>query len=123
MNYEYIYELGNRKLVSHYCTRSSIELCRSSSIQICGTANRKQIKKLEEWLLYAVTVAEKKLGGGTGALKLRYVYDWFVRRFPWLAKMISFEHFSKMVDGALEQMKKMLESNKAAKEFVKKEQV
>ena len=37
--------------------------------------------------------------------------------------MISFEHFSRMVDDALEQMKKMLESNKAAKEFVKKEQV
>ena len=54
-------------------------------------------------------------------MKLRYVYDWFVRTFPWLAKMISFERFSKMVDGALEQMKKMLESNKAAKEFVEKE--
>lgn len=90
--------------------------------KFAGLPTEKQIKKLEEWLLYAVTVAEKKLGGGTGALKLRYVYDWFVRTFPWLAKMISFERFSKMVDGALEQMKKMLESNKAAKEFVKKEQ-
>ena len=85
--------------------------------KFAGLPTEKQIKKLEEWLLYAVTVAEKELGGGTGA------YDWFVRTFPWLAKMISFEHFSKMVDGALEQMKKMLESNKAAKEFVKKEQV
>ena len=74
-------------------------------------------------MLYAVTVAEKELGGGTGALKLRYVYDWFARTFPWLAKMISFEYFSEMVDDALEQMKKMLESNKAAKEFVEKEQV
>ena len=90
--------------------------------KFAGLPTEKQIKKLEEWLLYAVTVAEKKLGGGTGALKLRYVYDWFVRTFPWLAKMISFERFSKMVDGALEQMKKMLEINKAAKEFVKKEQ-
>ena len=68
--------------------------------KFAGLPTEKQIKKLEEWLLYAVTVAEKKLGGGTGALKLRYVYDWFVRRFPWLAKMIRFEQFSKMVDDA-----------------------
>ena len=76
--------------------------------KFAGLLTDKQIEKLKEWLLWAVTVAEKELGGGTGALKLRYVYDWFVRTFPWLAKMISFEYFSQMVDEALEQMKKCL---------------
>ena len=46
------------------------------------------------------------------------VYDMFVQRFDWLAKMISFEMFSMMVDDALEQMRSMLESNKAVQELV-----
>ena len=71
----------------------------------------KQLNKVREWLLYAVTKAEKELGGGTGQIKLRYVYDMFVARFAWLARVISFEAFSMMVDEALERMKKMLENN------------
>lgn len=35
----------------------------------------KQLNKVREWLLYAVTKAEKEMGGGTGQIKLRYVYD------------------------------------------------
>jgi len=65
----------------------------------------KQLNKVREWLLYAVTKAEKELGGGTGQIKLRYVYDMFVARFTWLARVISFEAFSMMVDEALERMK------------------
>ena len=30
----------------------------------------KQLNKVREWLLYAVTTAEKELGGGTGQIKL-----------------------------------------------------
>ena len=39
-------------------------------------------------------------------------------RFTWLARVISFEAFSMMVDEALERMKKMLESNKAMQTLV-----
>lgn len=78
----------------------------------------KQLNKVREWLLYAVTKAEKELGGGTGQIKLRYVYDMFIARFAWLARVISFEVFSMMVDEALERMKKMLESNKAMQTLV-----
>lgn len=81
----------------------------------------KQLSKVKEWMLYAVTKAEKELGGGTGQIKLRYVYDMFVARFTWLAKTISFEMFSMMVDEALDKMKTMLESNKAMQELVSKE--
>ena len=68
----------------------------------------KQLNKVREWLLYAVTKAEKELGGGTGQIKLRYVYDMFVARFAWLARVISFEAFSMMVDEALERMSKIV---------------
>lgn len=78
----------------------------------------KQLNKVTEWLLYAVTKAEKELGGGTGQIKLRYVYDMFVARFTWIARVISFEAFSMMVDEALERMKKMLEDNKAVQTLV-----
>lgn len=80
--------------------------------------SNKQLKKVKEWLLYAVTKAEKELGSGTGQIKLRYVYDMFVERFTWLSRVISFEMFSMMVDEALDKMKEMLTNNKAMQEFV-----
>lgn len=80
--------------------------------------SEEQLDKVREWLLYAVTKAEKELGGGTGKLKLRYVYDMFVTKFPWLAKVISFEQFSGMVDDALKEMRKMLADNKMVQELV-----
>ena len=66
-----------------------------------GLPRDAQLNKVREWLLGAVTEAEKNLGGGTGKLKLRQVYDLFVTRFPWLAKTVSFELFSSLVDDAL----------------------
>lgn len=78
----------------------------------------RQLEKVQEWLLYAVTIAEKELGGGTGQIKLRYVYDMFVARFTWLAKIITFEMFSMMVDDALVKMKNLLDSNEKVQELV-----
>lgn len=83
-----------------------------------GLPTEKQFAKVKEWLLWAVTEAEKDLGGGTGKLKLRQVYDLFVQRFPWLAKAVSFELFSSLVDEALEEMREMLDNNQAVKAFV-----
>lgn len=77
-----------------------------------------QLAKVRKWLLWAVTGAEKELGGGTGKLKLRQVYDLFIVRFPWLAKIVSFELFSSMVDDALDEMREMLENNPAAAALV-----
>lgn len=36
-----------------------------------GLPTESQLAKVREWLLWAVTEAEKDLGGGTGQLKLR----------------------------------------------------
>ena len=77
-----------------------------------------QIAKIKEWLLYAVTEAERELGSGTGQLKLRKVYDMFVTKFPYLVKFISFEYFSSLVDEVLIKFKKMFETNNNVKQYV-----
>lgn len=77
-----------------------------------------QLARVREWLLYAVAKAEKELGGGTGKLKLRYVYDMFIVRFGGLANIISFEAFSLMVDEVLEEFREMLEKNNSVAEYV-----
>ena len=89
-----------------------------SIYRYCGLPSDAQLAKVREWLLWAVTEAEKELGCGTGKLKLRQVYDLFVTRFPWLAKIVSFELFSDMVDDALEEMREMLKNNQAVKQLV-----
>ena len=79
---------------------------------------KEQIAKIKEWLLYAVTEAEKELGGGTGQLKLRQVYDLFVQRFPTVAAVVPFDTFSGWVDEALEQMREMLAKNENVAAYV-----
>lgn len=83
-----------------------------------GLPTQEQLDKVRKWLLWAVTEAEKELGSGTGELKLRQVYDLFVVRFPWLAKVISFDLFSALVDEALEEMRELLDTNQAVSAFV-----
>ena len=68
--------------------------------------------------MYAVTEAEIDLGGGTGQLKLRMVYDMFVSRFPSIAKIVSFATFSVWVDDALVVMRSLLEKNEAVQTLV-----
>ena len=77
-----------------------------------------KISKVQEWLLWAVAEAEKALGGGTGQLKLRYVYDLFVTKFPIVAKFLTFDRFSIMVDIALEKFNKILSSNTKVQEYI-----
>lgn len=70
---------------------------------------KKQEAKIKIWLLFAVTEAERQLGGGKGHAKLRQVYNGFVKRFPRAAKVVTFDTFSQWVDEALVEMKKVLE--------------
>lgn len=77
-----------------------------------------QIQQLKAWLLYAVSLAERELGSGTGKLKLRYVYDLFITKFEALSKMITFEQFSILVDEVLEDMKEMLKTNKDIQQYI-----
>lgn len=77
-----------------------------------------QIETIRAWLLQAVIFAEQEYGAGTGKLKLSSVYAAFCVALPWLAKLISFNKFSEMVDDALVEMRKLLEGNKAIAQIV-----
>ena len=70
-----------------------------------------QRKNIKEWLLYAVIKAEEELGSKTGKIKLRQVYNEFIITFPVISKFIKFEWFSSLVDMALVEMKKLLNTN------------
>lgn len=89
-----------------------------AAIKFYKSGTEKQIAKVREWLLYATALAEKELGGGTGKLKLRFVYDMFVVKFPWLAKIISFDRFSLIVDESLDEMNKLLATNDAVANYI-----
>ena len=89
--------------------------------QFVKLSKEQKIANIKEWLKYAVIEAEKALGGGTGQLKLRYVYDLAVSQFPWIVSFINFKQFSFFVDEALEWMRQQLEQNKNIDVYVKSE--
>lgn len=76
-----------------------------------------QTENLKEWLLYAVTEAEAQLGGGTGQLKLRMVYDMAIEKFKWLS-FIPFETFEFWVDESLDHMRHLLNTNENIQKLV-----
>lgn len=80
-----------------------------------------QKTKVKEWLLWAVTEAEKQLGKGTGQLKLRKVYEMFISKFSFLSSIIPFEIFSKWVDEALDKMEDLLANNTKIAGYVSNE--
>lgn len=85
-----------------------------------GLPTTKQKAKVKEWLVFACIEAEKSLQSGTGQLKLRQVYNMFcsVPAFTWVAKIVSFELFSKWVSDALVTVKEMLVSNSTLATYV-----
>lgn len=89
-----------------------------AAVRFFRKPSNEQINKVKEWLLIAVIEMEKRFGGGTGTVKLRKVYDLFVARWPWIAKIVAFETFSSWVDDALEEMRELLEKNLAVAAYV-----
>ena len=71
-------------------------------------------QKVLNWLVWAVGQAEQEFGGGTGQLKLRSVYNQFIKMFPKLSAVITFNRFSELVDKALLILDKMLKNEKIA---------
>mgnify|MGYP006967117400 CR=1 FL=1 len=72
----------------------------------------------KNWLVWAVAEAEAMLGSKTGQLKLRYVYDLAVVRFPIMSKLLPFGMFSKLVDAALDVMNDMITNNSSIAEAI-----
>lgn len=79
------------------------------------------INGFKNWLVWAVSEAEKTFGSKTGKLKLRYAYDLAIQKFPILAKLIPFTAFSWLVDHALKIMREMIEKNENIAEAISKE--
>ena len=78
---------------------------------------------LSEWLVKKVMEAEIYFGSEVGQIKLRSVYDSFVKERPLLSLLISFNTFSSLVDVALDKFEEMLEDNGAIKAWIEKEQL
>ena len=80
------------------------------------TPGKEQLNKIQEWLVWAVAQAEKELGSGTGQMKIKYVYDLFITKFPAVAIFVPYSTFSSMVEKALEEFKEMISSNQRISE-------
>ena len=83
--------------------------------------DNEQIEQVKQWLLYAVAKAEKELGSGTGQIKLRYVYNMFIAKFPAIALFFSFEEFSNLVDEALQELQELIDKNSSIEALIKGE--
>ena len=82
------------------------------------SCTNKQKQIILHYLTYAVVAAEQLYGSKTGQLKLARVYNDFLVDLPMLAKYISYEDFTKLVDIALIKMNEMLK-NKAIEAVIK----
>lgn len=71
-------------------------------------------------LVYMTGQAEKELGSKTGQIKLRYVYNMFVEKYPVLSKIIPFGVFSNWVDEALDQLKHLMETNDQVRYYIQR---
>ena len=87
---------------------------------LCGIVAYRLKANVKEWLLWAVSEAEIYLGSGTGKLKLRYVYDKCVEKYPAVKYLLPFHIFSAWVDEALVLMRDEIEKNPHIAAFAEK---
>lgn len=78
----------------------------------------KDIEDLKQWLMYAVTIAQKEFGKDTGELKLYKVWDMATDKFPWITSLVSFETFREWVDDAKEKVIELSKDNEAIADFI-----
>lgn len=74
-------------------------------------SKEQKMQMVKDWLLYAIAMAERELGSGTGRIKLGQVYEQFLLVFPQLQRLISFDTFAKMVDDVLAEFTKLVKEN------------
>ena len=108
----------NLDMILFYVIELLLLYSQQEQLNFLSSLVQSKLSVLKKWLIYAVSLAEKELGSGTGALKLRRVYDNFAVKFPTLVEFISFEKSSNYVDEALISMRKMLECNKDVSVYI-----
>lgn len=84
-------------------------------------SKKEKTSKVKEWTRFAVMEAEKYMGSSTGQIKLRWVYNEFIKRFPLVSHLVSFQTFSRWVDEALDWMVEQMSENDAVKEYIERD--
>lgn len=79
---------------------------------------KQQMKKLQVALLYMVTEAEKEMGSETGRVKRSMVWEWLVKRFPVITLFLTEEKYDELLEQALAEFRKLLESNEKLYDYV-----
>lgn len=77
-----------------------------------------QMDRVRLAMLWMVTEAEKALGSKTGKIKRAAVYAAIQNKFPFISIIIPQSVFDKMLDGALDEFKILLESNDTLYKYV-----
>lgn len=77
-----------------------------------------QIEKVKVALLYMVTEAEKELKSKTGRVKRAKVWEQLVERFPIVTLFMTEKKYDELLEQALEEFRKMLESNTSLYDYV-----
>lgn len=80
---------------------------------------KKQYAILDKIILALVTEAEKKYGGGTGAVKLAAVIDWIYPKIPAVIRLfITESQLVKMIEHVLVDAKQRWESNPSISSYI-----
>ena len=94
-----------------------------SGFYIYGVSKKpkdEQFEDLEYWLRKLIWEAEGYFGSKTGQIKLAYVYNLAVSKFPWIAAVMTFEEFNeKYIQGGLEWLEKQLRENPKARDLMR----
>jgi len=79
--------------------------------------------KVKQALLYFTIKAEKMFGGKTGEIKFAAVASWIYEQLPPLGRLlISADRIAFLINWGVDEMKKYLQNNPSATEYVKTKQ-
>lgn len=98
-----------------------VSVCSIKVYEFFKKPSKEQLRKVQEWLVWAVAKAEEVLGSGTGQLKMKYVYDLFVSKYPAIAIFVDYEDFKAMAEKALEEFEELIKDNPAIAQLYEKE--
>lgn len=88
-----------------------------STIKLLSLPTTKKKQQLGIVLLNLVILAEAKFGQKTGRVKFSFVYSEILKQFTWV-KFIPLSVVEDLIEDALAEMRKLLESNVKVKQIV-----
>jgi hypothetical protein len=96
-----------------------------AALLVCGAAiyliAQKQYGILDQIVFSLVTEAEKKYGGGTGAVKLAAVIDWLYPKIPAIVRLfVSVKQIQNIIERVLADARKRWESNPSLSAYIGK---